>query len=111
MAQRDDDLVYVYTFINEYGVELHCGLTNNPTRREREHRARFDEPNGSLRVEEGPMPRWKARDWERDNGCSPYGEVPSRERDSGLGEVLVAGLLVAGATALGVGLLKALSSR
>ena len=111
MAQRDDDWVYVYTFFDEYGEELHCGLTNNPTRREREHRTSFEAPNGSLRVDGGPMPRWQAREWERDNGCSPYGAVPRCERDSGLGEALVAGLLVAGVWALGMGLAKALSSR
>lgn len=114
MAQRDDDEVFVYKFYGARGGELHCGLTNNPERREREHRYKFNEPVGVLAVEGGPMPRWQAREWERANRCSPYGAMQACGETSGgwgVGEALLAAGIAAGVVALGAAVVKALSGR
>lgn len=62
-------------FFGGDGSRIHCGQTKDPERREGEHRRTFGEPDGFLRVETESMPRWKARQWERANNCSPYGNV------------------------------------
>lgn len=76
MANREDDLVYVYDFFSEGGKWLHCGQTIDPERREEQHRRKWGEPRGTLQILAGPMPRWQARMWERDRKCSPFGKGP-----------------------------------
>jgi len=41
---------------------VHSGITNDPERRETEHKQRW--PNGHLRVVTGPMTEPGAREWE-----------------------------------------------
>ncbi len=76
MASREDDQVWVYNFFGSDGSWLHCGQTKDPDRRRDEHRRNFRTPAGFLRVEAGPMPRWMAREWEREQQCSPFGNGP-----------------------------------
>lgn len=75
MASREWDTVVGYNFFGGDGSRIHCGQTNDPGRREGEHRRTFGEPDGHLRVATEPMPRWKARQWERANNCSPFGNI------------------------------------
>lgn len=98
MAQSDDDEVFVYHFYSSRGLWLHCGLTIDPDRREGEHRRAFSEPGGFLEIKDGPMPRWRARTWERDNSCPPFGNGPSSRGNSGTKDRL----LLIGAATLGV---------
>jgi len=65
-----------YRFYDDGGDELHCGITDNKTRRQREHRHGFGEPEGVLR-QVGPLTsRKKASEWEKRVGCSPYNREP-----------------------------------
>lgn len=56
---------YTYHFIVA-GRIIHGGITNNPQRRENEHRSTW--PGGYLQIVGGPMTEASARLWERVNG-------------------------------------------
>ncbi|MBI1756983.1 MAG: hypothetical protein HYR64_07750 [Fimbriimonas ginsengisoli] len=49
---------YLYGF-TQGGEKKHDGITNDPTRREKEHQQRWK--GGKLEVKQGPMPEDKAR--------------------------------------------------
>jgi hypothetical protein len=44
------------------GVKRHSGITNDPPRRQEEHRQRW--PGGVLQIATGPMTEAQARAWE-----------------------------------------------
>lgn len=58
---------YTYRFWYRNRI-VHGGITENPSRREREHQQEW--PGGTLRVVDGPMTEKRAREWERQNGYS-----------------------------------------
>jgi len=102
MAQFDDDRVMGYVFNDRRGDPLHCGISNDPERREREHQ-RSRDPGGVLEVKTGWMRRDEGRAWERQNGCSPYGSGPARTPEVGSASSpwgTVAGILGVGALLL-----------
>lgn len=66
-----------YEFHGADGTKHHCGITDDPARRQGEHRRRFGEPEGSLDPVGNKKTRAGARAWEKEQGCSPY-DLPRR---------------------------------
>lgn len=99
MAQHDNDWVQGYIFHDRFGDPMHCGISNDPTRREKEHR-RSRDSDGWLETQTRWMRRHEGRQWEREQGCSPYGDCCSAtyqtetSSGSGWGVVLGVGLAV-----------------
>ena len=111
MPQNANDQVIGYFFYNMHGEAIHCGITNNPDRREREHqRSRCSE--GYLEPKTRWMSRAAGREWERNNSCSPYGDGPcctvDDDDDDNHSALAAVGLFALGV--VGVGLLAALLS-
>lgn len=53
---------YCYELVSAYGTVVHRGITNNPLRRQQEHRQRWF--NSNLRIILGPITKDQALFWE-----------------------------------------------
>jgi hypothetical protein len=72
MAKKAPRNTTTYRFVGADGEEKHCGITDDPKRRQGEHRRHFNEPDGTLNAEGGRKTRAGGRAWEKEQGCSPF---------------------------------------